>query len=76
MKRIIAMLLLTAVSSICLTAKDVKISVTPSDAKIYIDGNYMADGVLVARVTKDFIVVKIEREGYVTLEREIKTALL
>lgn len=71
MKRIIAMLLLTAVSSICLTAKDVKISVTPSDAKIYIDGNYMADGVLVARVTKDFIVVKIEREGYVTLETKI-----
>lgn len=71
MKRIITMLLLAAVSSICLMAKDVKISVTPSDAKIYVDGNYMADGVLVAKVTKDFIVVKMECEGYVTMETKI-----
>lgn len=71
MKRIITVLLLVAVSSFCLMAKDVKISVTPSEAKIYIDGNYVADGVVVSKITKDFIVVKMECEGYVTLETKI-----
>lgn len=51
-------------------AKDVKITVMPSTAKIYIDGNYVGDGVTTANVRKKdgFIVIKCEEEGYVTLE--------
>lgn len=54
-------------------AKDVKISVTPSDARIYVDGNYVGDGVTTASMKKKdgFIVVKFERQGYVTLEAKI-----
>lgn len=49
--------------------------VIPSDAKIYIDGNYAADGITTATLKKKdgFIVVKFEREGYVTLETKIFT---
>ena len=56
-------------------AKEVKITVIPSDAKIYIDGNYAADGITTATLKKKdgFIVVKFEREGYVTLETKIFT---
>ena len=45
------------------------------DAKIYIDGNYAADGITTATLKKKdgFIVVKFEREGYVTLETKIFT---
>lgn len=52
-----------------------KITVIPSDAKIYIDGNYAADGITTATLKKKdgFIVVKFEREGYVTLETKIFT---
>lgn len=62
-------------ASICLAAKEVKITVIPSDAKIYIDGNYAADGITTATLKKKdgFIVVKFEREGYVTLETKIFT---
>lgn len=54
-------------------AKDVKVTVTPSDAKIYLDGNYTADGIATASLKKKdgFIVVKFEKEGYVTLETKI-----
>lgn len=53
-----------------LFGKDVKITVIPSDAKIFIDGNYVADGVTNASLKKKdgFLVLKFEREGYVTLE--------
>ncbi len=56
-----------------LNARNVKISVTPSDAKIYVDGNYVGDGVITASVTKKegFIAVKFIKEGYVTLETKI-----
>lgn len=56
-----------------LSAKDIKISVTPDDAKIYIDGNYMGDGTVTATIrSKDsFISVKCEKPGYVTLETKI-----
>lgn len=62
-------------ATICLAAKEVKITVIPSDAKIYIDGNYAADGITTATLKKKdgFIVVKFEREGYVTLETKIFT---
>lgn len=51
-------------------AKNVKITVIPSDAKIYIDGNYVGDGVTTASLKKKdgFIVVKFEKDGYVTME--------
>lgn len=54
-------------------AKEVKISVIPSDARIYIDGNYVADGITTASLKKKdgFIVIKCEKEGYVTLETKI-----
>lgn len=53
-----------------INSKDVKISVTPSNAKIFIDGNYVGDGITTAHVKKSdgFIVVKLEAEGYITQE--------
>lgn len=55
------------------SAKDIKVSVTPSTAKIYIDGNYVGDGVITASLKKKegFIVVKVEEQGYITLETKI-----
>lgn len=55
---------------LCCEAKDVKITVSPSDAKINIDGSYKADGIYTASFKKkdEFIVIKIEKAGYVTLE--------
>lgn len=60
-------------SLLVVEAKDVKITVTPSTAKISIDGNYVGDGVVTANVKKKdgFIVVKCEQEGYVTLETKL-----
>ena len=53
--------------------KDIKITVIPSDAKIYVDGNYVADGITTANIKKKegFIVVKFEKEAYVTIEAKI-----
>ena len=52
------------------SAKDIKITVFPSDAKIYVDGSYKADGIYTASLKKkdEFIVIKIEKAGYVTSE--------
>lgn len=54
-------------------AKDVKITVIPSDARIYIDGNYVSDGIVMASIKKKdgFVVIKCERDGYVTLETKV-----
>lgn len=73
MKKILLLICSMLIGAICAGAKDVKISVTPSDAKIYIDGNYVGDGIVTASVKRSdgFIVVKMEREGYVTLETKI-----
>lgn len=59
--------------SSALFGREVKISVLPSTAKIYIDGNYAGEGIVTANVrAKDgFIVVKCEEAGYVTLETKI-----
>ena len=48
MKKFLLLICATLMGVICAGAKDVKISVTPSDAKIYIDGNYVGDGVTTA----------------------------
>lgn len=73
MKKIVLLICATLMGVICVWARDIKISAHPSDAKIYIDGNYVGDGVVTASVKKSegFIVVKIEKEGYVTLETKI-----
>ena len=75
MKKILSLCCTLFAATICLAAKEVKITVIPSDAKIYIDGNYAADGITTATLKKKdgFIVVKFEREGYVTLETKIFT---
>ena len=75
MKKILLLCCTLFAASICQAAKEVKITVIPSDAKIYIDGNYVADGITTATLKKKdgFIVVKFEREGYVTLETKIFT---
>lgn len=72
MKRFLLFLVLTIISGASfVSAKKVKISVTPSEAKIYVDGNYMADGILTTQVKKGFIVVKMECPGYITMETKI-----
>lgn len=73
MRRFLIVFLALVASSVLAGAKNVKISVTPSDAKIYIDGNYVGDGVVTASMKKKdgFIVVKFERPDYVTLEAKI-----
>ena len=72
-KLIIFLSILVLAVNESIAAKEVKITVTPSDAHIYIDGNYSADGVTTATIRKKegFIVVKLEKEGYVTLETKI-----
>lgn len=59
--------------NLSLSAREVKVSVTPSDAKIYVDGNYYADGVATVNVSKKsgFVVIKLESPGYVTMETKI-----
>ena len=59
--------------NLSLSAREVKVSVTPSDAKIYVDGKYYADGVATVNVSKksEFVVIKMESPGYVTMETKI-----
>lgn len=72
MRKIVLLVVATAFS-MNLLARDVKITVSPSEAKIYVDGNYVADGMTVASLKKKdgFLVLKFEKEGYVTLETKI-----
>ena len=53
--------------------RKIKISVTPTESKISIDGNYVGDGIIeYTWVNKsDFLVIKAEKEGYLTLENKI-----
>lgn len=75
MKKVL-LLYLFLITAWAVNAKDVKITVIPSTAKIYIDGNYVGDGVTTANIKKKdgFIVVKFEQEGYVTLETKVFSA--
>ena len=51
--------------------RKLKISVTPSDAQISVDGNYVGDGVVeVFLDNSDFISIKIEKEGFLTQENK------
>ena len=73
MKKILLLIVSLCISVIYANARDIKISVSPSDAKIYVDGNYIGDGVITTQLKKKdgFIAVKFEKEGYVTLEARI-----
>jgi hypothetical protein len=53
--------------------KTKKITVTPVEAKIYIDGNYVADGNYSVKFGSkdDFFAVKMELPGYVTKEVKV-----
>ncbi len=70
--------LLTAVgvaSFVCddIQAKPGKIVTTPETAKIYIDGNYVGDGMYPIKFTKkeDFFMVKVEAPGYVSKQQKV-----
>ena len=73
MRKIFLFIVFLCFSVIYSNARDIKISVSPSDAKIYVDGNYIGDGVITTQLKKKdgFIAVKFEKEGYVTLEARI-----
>lgn len=53
-----------------LNAQKKTITTTPSNAKIYIDGNYVSDGSYMVKFkhNEDFINIKVEYPGYVTKE--------
>ena len=69
------LLLLVTVCMIpaAVSAKNKKITVRPADAKIYVDGNYVADGsyFLKFNAKNDMYMVKVEATGYVTKEMKI-----
>jgi len=83
MKKILISSLLLLAGALCqgtddasasqLFGKGKKIVVQPDHAKIYVDGNYVSDGVYEARFGSkdDFIIVKMEAPGYVTKEVKI-----
>lgn len=54
-------------------AKNKKIVVQPAEAKIYVDGNYVADGNYFLKFgsRNDLYVVKVEAPGYVTKEMKV-----
>ena len=56
-----------------LQARTVKINTVPSDARISVDGAYQGDGALDLEVKRKavFDVIKVEREGYLTLESRL-----
>ena len=70
---LIAVMLLGAMPSYALFGKSKKITVIPQTAKIYVDGNYVADGTYILKFggKDDFFSVKLEENGYVTKEVKI-----
>lgn len=67
-KLLIAVLaVLIATPAVCLPQKK-KITVVPAEAKIYVDGQYVADGSYVLQFNKknDIYVIKVECPGYAT----------
>lgn len=80
MRKCIFLLLSILMLCICFDAsakkRTLKISATPSDAKISIDGNYVGDGVIEFPITSkdNFLVIKIEKEGYLAIETKFYTS--
>ena len=72
MKKIIFCLALLAM---CLgvEAKKVKVTTSPSTAKIYVDGSYYGDGTVMVNIParEGFVALKIEEPGYATIETRI-----
>lgn len=55
--------------------KKLKIMVSPSDTQIFVDGNYVGDGVVEVTFDKtDFMAIKMEKEGYLTQEARVYKA--
>lgn len=73
MKKLFLVCLLLSLAMLNSYAKKIKVSVTPSDAKIYVDGNYYGDGTVVVDVKKseEFVSLKMESEGYITKETKL-----
>lgn len=69
----IHLLLILLLANFASYAKEVKIVAIPSTAKIYVDGSYVGDGIVSATLRKkdDFIAIKIENPGFVTLQTKI-----
>lgn len=55
-------------------AKNVKVTVMPEDASIYVDNNFAGKGVLMVNIKKKegHVRVKVEKEGYVTRRLKLK----
>ena len=72
MKKIFFVFLFCLINA-SLQAREIKVSVTPSNAKIYVDGNYYADGVATINIKRNsgFVVIKMESPGYITMETKI-----
>ncbi len=69
-KLLIAVLVVfIAVPAVCFPQKK-KITVIPAEAKIYVDGQYVADGSYILQFNKknEVYVIKLECEGYATKE--------
>lgn len=55
--------------------KKLKISVSPADTQIFVDGNYVGDGVVEVTFDKsDFLAIRLEKEGYLTQETKVYKA--
>lgn len=67
MKKLLTLLVCVFLVQLCLSGKDVKISVVPENAKIYVDGNYVGDGIVTVKVQGDFLNLKFECPGYITI---------
>lgn len=72
MKKILGVFILCLCVGI-IQARTVKITAVPADARISVDGSYRGEGKLELEVKKKavFYVIKVEREGYLTLESRL-----
>lgn len=70
---LLASLLVLPMFAFSLQARDVKIVVEPSDARIFIDGQFYGEGVIVVKAPKknDFISVRAEAPGFEDLNVKI-----
>ena len=69
-------LFLFSVVGTCMAkSKKLKIMVTPADTQIFVDGNYVGDGVVEVSFDKsDFLAIRLEKEGYLTQETRVYKA--
>ncbi|MBO2522414.1 MAG: hypothetical protein CW336_00930 [Bacteroidetes bacterium] len=75
MKKVLLVLLAVLFcGTLNLNAQKKSIKVTPDNAKIYVDGDYVGDGTYIVKFSRneDFVRVKCEATGYVTKEFSVK----